>query len=112
MRPNDRGTESRLGMGHRGLDEEGENIAGRRNSVRKSTKVPSHLAPVRAGERPVARKQKAGARVFGVELEVGCTSQVLASFIGDGRGCFLSVRQREKVIWVLSRTRMRSDVHF
>ena len=24
MRPNDRGTESRLGMGHRGLDEEGE----------------------------------------------------------------------------------------
>lgn len=63
-----------------------ENIAGRRNSVRKSTKVPSHLAPVRAGERPVARKQKAGARVFGVELEVGCTSQVLASFIGDGQG--------------------------
>ena len=24
MRSNDRGTESRLGMGHRGLDEEGE----------------------------------------------------------------------------------------
>lgn len=63
-----------------------KNIAGRRDGVRKSTKVPSHLAPVRAGARPVAGKQKAGARVFGVELEVGCTSQVLASFIGDGQG--------------------------
>lgn len=53
----------------------------------KSSKEPSHLAPVSAGERPVARKQQAGARGFGVELvEAGCTSQVLASFIGDGQG--------------------------
>lgn len=82
------GTESRLGMGHRGLDEEGrENIPGRRNGMCKSSKMPRHLAPVRAGERPVARKLQAGARGFGVELvEAGCTGQVLASFIGDGQG--------------------------
>lgn len=75
------GTESRLGMGHRGLDEEGrENIPGRRNGMCKSSKMPRHLAPMRAGERPAARKLQAGARGFGVELvEAGCTGQVLAS---------------------------------
>ena len=74
------GTEAWMRRGRR-------NIPGRRNGVCKSTKVPSHLAPVRAGERPVAGKQKAGARVFGVEFEeAGCTGQVLASFIGDGQG--------------------------
>lgn len=66
----------------------------------KSSKVPRHLAPLRAGERPVAGNQQEGTRGFGVELvEAGCTGQLLASFIGDGQGLlFILQVGRERVI--------------
>jgi len=69
MRSNDRGTESRLGMGHRGLDEEGE----KEHSRQKERRVQKHQGATSSGsceggERPVAAKQKAGAQALELNL--------------------------------------------
>lgn len=100
MRSNDRGTESRLGMGHRGLDEEGE----KEHSRQKERRVQEHQGAKSSGScegwrEASGRKAESRGSSFGVELEeAGCTGQVLASFIGVIRVCFLSYRRRERVI--------------
>lgn len=54
------GTESRLGMGHRGLDEEGsENIPGRGTACAKAPRSPGILPPrgPERGQWPESSKQ-------------------------------------------------------